>query len=63
VRRFEVEQIEGTLDCRRLSPSLWELEEQLDELLVELIELYGDPTCWPPRLHHLPPLITTEQSH
>jgi hypothetical protein len=61
VRRFAPEQIEDTLDGAGLSPSFWELEEELDDLLVVLIETYGDPTCWKPLLHHLPPLVTTNE--
>lgn len=63
VRRFEPELIEDALDGVSLAPSFWQLEEQLDDLLVQLIEDHGDPTCWKPLLHHLPPLMTTGEQH
>lgn len=61
VRRFEPAQIENALDGVVLSNSFWELEIQLDDLLVELIDCHGDPTQWPVLLHHLPALVTTDQ--
>ena len=61
VRRFDPEAIEDALEGVSFAPTFWELEHQLDELLLDLIDLHGDPTCWTPLLHHLPPLLTTDE--
>lgn len=44
--------------ARRLLPAAWTAEIELQDLLLELIGTYGDPTRWPPLLHHLPPRLT-----
>lgn len=61
VRRFHPEAIEEALEDVEFAPTFWELEYQLDTLLIELIDLHGDPTLLPPLLHQLPALITTDQ--
>ena len=59
IRRFDPEAIADALEGVVLAESFWELEHQLHQLLLELIDLHGDPTRWAPMLHELPPLITT----
>ena len=61
VRRFDPEAIEDVLEGVTLAPTFWKLERQLDEALSELIYLHGDPTCWGPLLHQMPPLLTTDE--
>lgn len=61
VRRFDLEAIADALEGVRFAPTFWKVERQLDRLLSELIDRHGDPTCWVPLLHDLPPLVTTDE--
>jgi hypothetical protein len=58
LRRFDMHTLGAALDGYRLSSSWQPLRAQLESLLEELLDAYGDPTLWEIDLDQLPPFVT-----